>query len=145
MSIFKKRGPELIDLTQLQKKGTLQRSQRIAKNNKDSDNTQDVVDLTIKKSETALNSLEPSPQPYAEIPSSAMGDFLSNLASLNSSKDTSIPSASLSSAISKHPLNPGKETSLDIQSLKIKLDDIEFKLDNFISRLNKIEEKLGKV
>ena len=33
MRIFKKRGPELIDLTQLQKKGTLQRSQKIAKDN----------------------------------------------------------------------------------------------------------------
>src|SRR3989344_4922803 len=142
MPIFKKRGPELIDLTQLQKKGTLQRSQKIAKDNsKNLSASEDIIDLTIKKSEISIPTIQPSPS--QEMPN--LGDFLSNLASSNSQSETSIPSAFLKSAISTHSLNLGKESSLDIQSLKIKLEDIEFKLDNFISRLNKIEEKIEKI
>ncbi len=136
MPIFKKRVPELIDITELQKKGTFQRSQRIAKNNSDLDNNaQDVVDLTIKRPLTESSSVSTNE-------SSALGDFLSNLASVNSnsSSPTIEPTATITSTKSTDFLS---DSSSHINALKIKLEDLEFKLDTFLNRLQKIEEKLG--
>ncbi len=116
MTIFKKRGPEVIDLTELQKKGTLQRSQKIAKINTRTLQSSDVVDLT---------SVLPR-QISHETSSSPLGDFLSN-----PTEQTIKTSQSISSIA-------------DTNAFKIKLEDLEFKLDNLISRLQKIEEKLEK-
>ncbi|MDO8508087.1 MAG: hypothetical protein Q7S27_00215 [Nanoarchaeota archaeon] len=149
MPIFKKRSPELIDLSALQKKGTLQRSQKIAKSHSKSPlNQDDVIDLTMfnKSSQDSISmpQLEPtgsspSDSPFSS-PSSPLGDFLSNLASVNAVSETSIPqSSSLSSSQVQ-----SKESIHEVQALKNKLEDIEFKLDTFITRLQKLEEKLGK-
>ncbi len=129
MPIFKRKSPEIIDLTELQKKGTLQRSRRIAKINSEPLNSEEVVDLSLPKKIQEITSMPKE--------SSPLGDFLSNLASANSSQESGIQAISSLSG-------QKSESNTAIQELKIKLDDLEYKLNSFLSRLSKIEEKLGK-
>lgn len=86
----------------------------------ETNNEEDFVDLTSVKSN--------------DIPStnssSAMSDFgfLSNMASIGAGNETNTPSASSDSEIS---------------SLKIKLDNLEYKFERLIEKMEKIEGKLG--
>ena len=135
MPIFKKRSPELVDLTELRRKGILQRSEIIANENKEFNKNEDIVDLTVRRQSMITPSIvqQQSP-PSGEMPN--LGDFLSNLAQSNSSQESGIQTSPLSSAM----LN--REGKID--EIKVKLDDLEFKLNNFINRLERVEEKLGK-
>ncbi len=104
MGIFKKKSPEVLDLTELQRKGILERSNELAKMEKWTANEK-VVDLTSsslnKGSETSF-------------------DLLNNLASAASS-------------------NEGAAHG----ELKNKIEDIEYKLEKLIERLEHIENKLN--
>jgi len=116
MKRFRKKGPEVIDLTELQKKGILERSKAIEQQNRITLGNEDkIVDLSNNS-----NSSD----------SGAFG-FLSSLANaggVGGSNDSNLISA-----------------SHDLRGLKNKIEDIEYKLEKFIERLNKIEEKLGDV
>lgn len=143
MPIFKKKSPELIDLTELQKKGTLQRSQRLEKINSSPIKNNDFVDISaISRKPSQITTVQTPVQSSTDSTASPLTDFLSSLASANSQSDSSIPQAPVTQE-SKTQINPSLN-STDLSSLKIKLEDIEFKLDNFITRLQKLEEKLEK-
>lgn len=111
----KKRGPDVVDLTKLEKKGILQRSKEIAERNKEI-NSSEFVDLrsNISRSNGAANS-----SPFA---------FLDNLASAGSNVNLE-----------------GNTEIKNFHELKIKMEDIEYKIEKFIERLEKIEERLGKL
>lgn len=125
MSFFKKRGPDIIDLTKLRDKGTLQRSRAIAKQNEQElKNSDEVVDLTNFKNSSHSGSSSGSSS------SSVSGgfDFLSGLAGAGDSS--------------------AKESNISVRGdnvneLKNKIDDLEYKLDRLIERLEKIEGKFG--
>ncbi len=143
MPIFKKKSPELIDLTELQKKGTLQRSQRLEKINSSPIKNNDFVDISvISRKPSQITTVQTPVQNSTDSAASPLTDFLSSLASANSQSESSIPQA----PITQEPKTQISQSlnSTDLSSLKIKLEDIEFKLDNFITRLQKLEEKLEK-
>lgn len=118
MGLFKKKEPEIIDLTELNKKGTLQRSRAIAQQqNALSSNEGKIIDLTSSQS----SSVSSSDSPFSLL--SSLAGAASDSTAYHST--TSLPSSS------------------DIQSLKIKIEDIEYKLDRFIEKLAKLEEKLS--
>jgi len=117
MSLFKKKEPEVIDLIELNKKGTLQRSRAIAQErNAFSANEDKIIDLT---------------SPSSSISTSSSDSPFSLLSSLAAAASDSPAYSSTSSSLS----------SSDFQSIKIKIEDIEYKLDRFIERLAKLEEK----
>lgn len=118
MKIFRKKKVEVIDLTKLQKKGILQRSMEIASNNETENLRKDeVVDLRD------LNNLK-----NANSDNSNMFGFLNNLAGVGASEN-----------ISQKVLRGGQK---DIEHLRVKIEDIEYKLDRFLERLERIEENL---
>lgn len=107
MALFKKKSPDVIDLTKLKKQGILERSQEIAKKE---DSSSDFIDLS--KTESSAG------DPFSML------DSLANTAS--------------SSSVSGSSELGGKELS----QVKVKLEDLEYKLDRFVERLEKIESKL---
>src|SRR3989344_578881 len=77
MGLFKKSGPDIVDLTKLRDKGTLQRSRAIAKQNEQElKNSNDVIDLS--NSNNSMNS-----------ESSGLG-FLSGLAGAEGSENPNV-------------------------------------------------------
>ncbi len=128
MALFRKRVPELIDLTELRRKGILQRSESLAENNSKEILSDEVLDLSSFQPKQEQQKVQSS-----EV-SSVLGDFLSGLASANSAEETSIPTPDISSL---------KNGSNEVKGLKIKIEDLEFKFDNLVSRLAKLEEKIG--
>jgi hypothetical protein len=81
-------------------------------------------------------------------------DFLSNMAgagsSNNSQTETTNPLANFDVI---QPFQPATSTSQltgsvdakEMNALKIKIDDMDYKINNFIEKLDKIEEKLGRL
>ena len=105
MGLFRKKGQEVLDLTELRDRGILQRSREIADREKiHSVNENKVIDL-------------------GDAPSVKNNDFgfLDNLASAG--------------------INNERTRGEGIEHLKIKIEDIEYKLERLIERLEKIEEK----
>jgi seryl-tRNA synthetase len=119
MGLFRKRKPDFVDLTKLKKSGVLRRSKSIEKRATSFETREnDVVDLSNMNSESAVKS-------------DSIG-FLGGLASANSDSD---------SVIGK--LKETRQNRGEVEHLKVKIDDLEYKIDRFLERLSKIEEKLG--
>ena|SRR3989338_756758 len=134
MGMFKKKGPEVIDLADLRHKGILQRSQAIAKKKEARINEEGIVDLSLLSKNIGNNNSSLNSNKNTE----AFG-FLSNLASVGNEIDNVKAESTTASdnLISAKRMHGG-----EIQSLKIKIEDIEYKVDRFIERLDKIEKKL---
>jgi len=128
MRMFKKRGPDVVDLTQLQRKGTLQRSRALVREKEGSIN-QDVVDLGTMKGVVAREEKQISRDNNV----SSGFDFLSNFADIGKENSSNISKVS----------NTGE--NLDVAGLKNKIEDIEYKLEKFIERINKIENQLSEL
>jgi len=126
--MFKKRGPDVVDLTQLQRKGTLQRSRALVREKEGSIN-QDVVDLGTMKGVVAREEKQISRDNNV----SSGFDFLSNFADIGKENSSNISKVS----------NTGE--NLDVAGLKNKIEDIEYKLEKFIERINKIENQLSEL
>ena len=126
--MFKKRGPDVVDLTQLQRKGTLQRSRALVREKEGSIN-QDVVDLGMMRGVVAREEKQISRDNNV----SSGFDFLSNFADIGKENGSNISKVS----------NTGE--NLDVAGLKNKIEDIEYKLEKFIERINKIEDQLSEL
>ena len=126
--MFKKRGPDVVDLTQLQRKGTLQRSRALVREKEGSIN-QDVVDLGMMRGVVAREEKQISRDNNV----SSGFDFLSNFADIGKENGSNISKVS----------NTGE--NLDVAGLKNKIEDIEYKLEKFIERINKIENQLSEL
>ena len=114
-------GEDYVDYTLLKKKGILKLKEDKLKSSlsvKDG-----FVDLTGFKDNTTN---EPSSSTNSTTNMNNFG-FLNDMASIGSSNSQNTP------------LNEN-----DLSSLKIKIDDMEYKLERFIERLDKLEEKLDK-
>ena len=123
MSLFKKKNStvDTIDLPDLQRKGLLKRAQKI---DKEESTSSDYIDLSNLAS-TQSNAQSISSQP--QIPDLS---FLSNLAGAGQSENQ----------LSE---NQDQESSKELQHLKIKIEDIEYKMDALMDRLAKLETKLN--
>ena len=112
MGLFKKRSTTVVDLTALQKSGTLQRSRAIAKNNS-STTSNEFIDLT-----NSSQSISPASSTSPNL------DFLSSLAGASAESENS------------------ENSNDNSHHLKIKIEDLEYKLERLIERLEKVESKL---
>ena len=124
MGLFRRRGVDVVDLTQLQKKGIL-------KSRQETQGIKDVIDFSsYSKSRTSVS----NNQSTGESP---LG-FLSNLA--NASKN---PLNIENSIDYGDKLKEARKAKLaEFNSMKVKLDDFEFVVRDLRSRLEKMEDKI---
>jgi len=118
---------DYVDYTLLRKKGILKLKEEKFKNSLSVEDG--FVDLTGFKNETTSEQSIPT---NTSVNTNNFG-FLGDMASIGSSNSsTNRPSEGL------------KVNEDDLSALKIKLDDMEYKLERFIERIDKLEEKLNK-
>lgn len=135
---------EYVDYTLLKKKGILKMKEEQAKKSIKTEGG--FIDFT------SFNNDNPAPQADSSSSSSAQTSNFSFLAEMASSGaansthsasplanfDTFTPAASTSaSAI------PDNVDAKELNALKLKMDDIEYKLDRFIERIDKLESKIA--
>lgn len=111
MSFFKKKGVEIVDLTDMEKRGLLEKSKKI------SGSSGDMIDFS-SKSENLGN---------------PAGDFLSNLAGVG---NTGSVTDSLRTARKRNIENS------ELNEMRLKMDDNDFKLNSLIERVKELERKL---
>lgn len=117
MGVFNKRGDEFIDYTLLYKRGLLKQKEQALKDKVGSDG---VLDFTTVGSSGVNQGVA---NPF---------DMLSNLAS-SSSPSSSFPSSTSSSSDS------------DVNSLKLKIEDIEYKLERLLERIARVDSRLDEL
>ena len=117
MGILGKKGVETIDYTLLQKKGFIKKKEE--QKTPYSVDSQGMVDLTGNAAKTDSMSADSSSSPFG---------FLDSLAGASSSN----------SSASHFDSNGGVE----INAIRIKIDDLEYKLSNLLEKLALIESKL---
>lgn len=142
MSLFKNESLDYVDYTLLQKKGIL----------KVKEQKNDIIDYT--STFTQANSAPSAPADLtapqsqassqasdfgsffgsvdANPPSNVSGTYESPFSALDNPNST-LPSAASTTHLTNHP---------DINALKIKLEDFEYKVERLLERLAKIESKL---
>lgn len=108
----RKKGVEVVDLTEMRKRGLLRR-----------------------RSEIELSSVKPS----TSSGTSALG-FLDSLASANAASSSSVGSGYGSYSDKLKSLRSSRLA--EFNSMKVKLEDMEYKLERLIERLGKIEGRL---
>ena len=125
MTLFKKKGVEIVDLTELQKKGILERS--LARQRRDemrgANENEGFVDLS--KFGTGAKSFDNSGGVASPL------GFLDSLASANNS----------SGGVAENPHELGSFKDAEVNQLKIKIEDLEYKLERVLERLSELEKK----
>lgn len=120
MGIFKKKSPEVLDLAELQKRGILERARAIEMSREG---------RAAPISESSVNSNSAN--------SSGLG-FLSSLAGAGGESNGS------TGVVSSLRIARREHMTSDVGGLKNKIEDIEYKIERLIERLERIEEKMGK-
>lgn len=137
MGWFSSKKDDVVDLTMLQRKGLL----KTRSNVKDEEG---FVNLG-----TNNNSNEGSSS-NSDVGTSALG-FLGNLANVGKSESSSssginpTPSTSINSSSGGYLSNlkaARKSKFAEFQHMKVKIEDIEYKVDRFIDKLDAIEDRL---
>lgn len=137
MALFKKKG-EVIDLTELQRKGTLQRAEEIAKR-EGGVNEGKVIDLTkVYGSEASGDGSSGS----SGFGSSGDNDFLGSLAGIGAQSSTS-DNENSNYGTDNRSYGSSDMNSTHLNYLKNKIEDIEYKIDRLIEKLERIEGKIG--
>ena len=113
---------DYVDYTLLKKKGILKLKQDEIKRN--TKMTGDFIDFTSFNNDNRVSS-----NPAENAPVNNNFSFLADMASAGATSSTT----SVSTTDDK-----------ELSALKIKIDDIEYKLDKFIERIDKLEENLNK-
>jgi len=135
MGVFGKEK-EYMDYTLLRKKGLLKMKEEQFK--KEAQGADGFIDMTSKKGDDST----PTPNNFG---------FLSDMASASSpsgNQGSPVPNP-LAGFDSVAPITPssglsGEMDSRELNALKIKMDDLNYKIDRFLERIDKIEEKLSK-
>lgn len=127
MGVFGKDG-EYIDYTLLKKRGLLKAREDELKSQV---NEEGVLDLTSAYSIPSLSS-----SPSSVSSSASPFDMLSSLASANSSSSSSYPSNSYPT----HSLSSSSD-SAEVNALKLKIEDLEYKLNALIDKIDKMNLK----
>ena len=127
MGLFGKRKPEFVDLTDMRKRGIL-------KEGAGEEAINGVLDLSSSSSVS-------SPGSSTSASSSPLG-FLGNLAGAGN-PSTPAENTSTSNETYSEKLRVARRGNVaEVSNIKVKMEDIEYKLDRFLERLEKIEEKL---
>ena len=133
MGLFTEEGADIIDFTLLKKRGIINVPER-KETPRNYEPVGDVLDFTAIKPGEAAGSSE-----YNS--SSGMPDlgFLGNMAAVGA-ENNSTNTATATSYYGNS--NSGSEAELN--ALKIKIDDMDYKLNRLLEKLEKIEGKLGR-
>lgn len=142
MGVFGKEE-EYIDYTLLKKKGLLKAKEEQAHKNIKTEGG--FIDFTSMRNESSSNNAPSSP---AASTTSAFSNFsfLGEMTSSagNGQENPSSP-AGFDSVFSGTPIPTLENTDgKEINALKIKVDDLDYKIDRFIERIDKLEEKLAR-
>jgi len=132
MGIFKKEE-EVLDLTDLQRRGLLRKAQAIEQRLNSPQRNESYFDMSNAGVSSA--GAQPGP-PSPPSPPSGGGqfDFLDALAGVGASSSSGgSAGSSVTSDVSSGP------DSLEIQGLKNKIDDLEYKLDRLMEKIAKLE------
>ena len=117
MGIFKKKSSDVLDLTKWQETGLLQRSRAIAEADDPPVHESKTVDLTASSSSST------------SADNSSDFGFLDSLASVG---NTIMPDSS------------DKKGYESAEHLKVKIEDLEYKLERLKERIDKFEQNSGK-
>lgn len=119
-------GDDYVNYTLLQKKGILKLKEEKLKSSLR--NEGGFIDLTPFRNEVA--SEQATPQTSAPVNTSNFG-FLSDMASIGSSNTPSESAVESTNA-----------SESGLSELRIKIDNMEYKIDRFLERIDKLEESL---
>lgn len=130
MGWFRKKK-DVIDFTKLDEQRALRKA-REARSVANTANSSGVIDFT-----SSTGSSSTSDSSSSDTGAGALG-FLSNLANVGSSNDSGGPYT--------ERLREARKTRLgleEVNHMKVKMEDAEYKLNRVIDRLEKVEEKLA--
>lgn len=133
MGLFKEEGVDIIDFTLLKKRGIINVPER-KEAPRNYEPVGDMLDFTaIKPSEVAGSSEYSS--------SSGMPDlgFLGDMATVGAENNSTNTTATTS-----YYGNNDSGSGAELNALKIKMDDMDYKLNRLLEKLEKIEGKLGR-
>ena len=130
MGIFGKEE-EYVDYTLLKKRGLLKTNEEPAQPGLKTEGG--YIDLTPARTESA------------EKTATNNFGFLNGMASADSSQINMNPLANFDSIMPAPAAELGNIDGKEFSALKIKVDDIDYKIDRFIERIDKLEERLGKL
>jgi hypothetical protein len=140
---FGKTRGEIVDLTDMQKRGLL-------KTQIDDDEDENLMSGTLDLSSSSSTSSGSSMSSSSDSADSSGLSFLGNLAGASDSSTSSgtSSSASESAANYRERLRAARQGSvqtgsgLEVNHVKSKVEDMEYKMDRFIDKLDAIEERL---
>ena len=143
MGVFGK-GEEYVDYTLLKKKGLLKaKEEQVRKSVKTEGG---FIDFTSMRNEPSSNNSYSNSTTAPETNTNNFG-FLADMASsaINSQVNSS-PFANFDSVLPSTSASelPGSADGKEFNALKIKVDDLDYKIDRFIERIDKLEEKLAR-
>ncbi len=125
---------DYVDYSLLKKKGLIKAQQ----DNLNSIKTDGgFIDFTSIKNETQSS---PANATSTETPTNNNFAFLADMAGVGSSSSTNNNNQTTQLEVDNNNLE-----FKDVNSLKVKIDDMEYKLERFIERINKLEEQLSKI
>lgn len=127
MSFWKKKGSEIIDLTDMQKRGIL----RVHETK--SSNYGETLDLTRNR-DTGFSSSDSS---ESSSENNSNFDFLGGFAEASSNNSESV----VDSLRVARNANADRSRT-EVNEIKLKIDDTNYKLDNLINKVRELEEKL---
>lgn len=134
MGFFKNEGLDYMDYTLLKKKGLL----------KINEPKNDVIDYTKVQPSYATQVAPSHPSDFGSFFGSVDASPSSNVSASLEDPFASLNSPSSPPPLPSSPLAPGNaQSDSHISALKIKLEDLEYKLEKLLERLSKIESKLG--
>ncbi len=128
MGLFHKGGGDIIDFPMLQKRGIIKKEEIPPINNAKIDPHTGFIEF-LEPSNITSNDLQvPSPSSNSSQTTDLLS-FLDSSASISASSPSSFQST--------------QKDSLEMQSLKIKIDDLEFKLESLLEKISLLEIKFS--
>lgn len=131
MGLFEKKGIDTIDYTLLQKKGFIKK--KVEKEEPYKVNSDGIIELTADNltSNLTSNSETPASSEVQKTDNVSPFSFLDNIAQ-----------ASTNSNVQSNNISNNNTNSDEISSVKVKVDDLEYKLERLLEKLAMIESKL---
>ncbi len=136
---------DYIDLTLLAKKGFI-KTPKIEKDNLKM-NKEGYLEVVGNPSVPAESSSNVTQNTFSNNTSSAspFGSFFGDNSPVSSTGTSNDSTGNYyASSINEAPQSSPSLNGVDVNTMKIKIEDLEYKLDQFLQKLNLIEEKLGK-
>lgn len=139
MGIFKKKSQEVLDLVELQKKGILERVRAIEMSERRA--------IPIAESSVNSNSANSSGLGFLSSIAGAGSESTGSISVVDTARfaQTQILGAQEPRVLDDLRIARREHMAVDVSGLKNKIEDIEYKIERLIERLEKIEGMMEKV